>query len=144
MGQLRNLIEELRKDYLRVRGRIGAGGPQISRLMVRRILNKYDLTRPGQYVPWAIGTEGARRPYPKGHELKLRKGNPGKFEVVFINRHTKQTQLLTREKGIPYDVALQYYNYITFFDNEKYNEHGQYELREKEKFQLPEEPHFGI
>jgi len=143
MGQLKEIIELLRKDYLRVTGTKYAG-TQISRMVVRRIINKYDLTRAEKMAPWAIGESGAIKPKPKKREQEARANNPGKFDVVFINRHTRQTQILTRKKGIPYDVAELYYNYVSYFGSEKYNEMGHYEIREHEKITIPEDPHFGL
>ena len=142
MGQLREVIEQLRKEYLRIKG-TKTVGVQFSRLLIRGILKKYDLSRALRFVPWATGVE-VRKPTASKSEFILRKQNPGLFDVVFINSHSKEKQILTRDSGIPYDVAQLFYNYITYFGDEKYNEHGRYEIMLHEKFHLPEESFIGL
>lgn len=143
MGQLREIIADLREEYLRIKG-TRTIGMQISRMKIRRLVDKYDLTRAEHFVPWATEAFNGDKPRANKTEFKLRKENPGLFDVVFINSHSKEKQILTRKSGIPYDVAIHYYNYVTFFDDEKYNEHGKYEIQPHEEFFLPEEPFIGL
>ena len=85
------------------------------------------------------------RPRPTKEDLVIRAAKPGKFNVVFVNKHTQTSQILTKKKGCYYDEALNFLNYTTDYQTESFNELGYYEIVKKiNDAYLPEEEHFGI
>jgi hypothetical protein len=91
--------------------------------------------------------QSKRLPRPTLEARKLRKQFPGKYEVVFVNKHTKEQQRMTKEGGVPYDVALIYFNYVTDYNTDTINEQGHYELKEYDeegRFKLIEEDYLGM
>jgi len=140
MGQLREIIQILKKEYVRT---VRKPNDRYSKKVVRSILRKYDIDALEEQVKIALD-ENAEIPHGKNKETELRKKFPGKYDVVFINYSTKEKQILTRKQGITYDIALAYYNYTTFFNSEKYEALGYYDILPHEQMNLPEEAHIGI
>ena len=141
MGRLREVVEKLKVEYARTKKKKYR---KFSKVLVRKIIQQNDATRLESKAQRALDSFAHIRFRSNKKELALRAEHPGLFDVVFINKHTKEKQVLTRKKGIPYDVAIYYYNYITYYGEEKYNDLGSYELIEHPVFHLPEESHFGI
>lgn len=140
MGQLREVVQIIKNECERTRKR---PKDRISKKVLKKIVKKYDIDSLEERARVA-SDENLELLYPKKRDSELRKKYPGKFDVVFINNHTKEKQILTRKEGVTYDLAYAYYNYNTFFGSEKHNEFGYYDIVEHEEPFLPEENHFGI
>lgn len=140
MGQLREVVQIIKNECERTRKR---PKDRISKKVLKKIVKKYDIDSLEERARVASDAN-LELLYPKKRDSELRKKHPGKFDVVFINNHTKEKQILTRKEGVTYDLAYAYYNYNTFFGSEKHNEFGYYDIVEHEEPFLPEENHFGI
>lgn len=141
MGQLREVVEILKKEYLRVKG---DRHKRISRKILKSIIKKHDATVLENRAKLALDESYDKNKRATKKEMAMRNPHPGLHDVVFINKHTKEKQVLTRKIGVPYEMAWYYYMYITYFEDEKYNELGHYEIVEHPKPFLAEETHFGI
>jgi hypothetical protein len=71
------------------------------------------------------------RPRPDNLDMKVRRANPGKFDVMFVNKHSGEAQRLTKAKGCFYDEAMNYFNFITDLQTETHNDLGHYEIRNR-------------
>ncbi len=71
------------------------------------------------------------RPRPDGLDMTVRRANPGKFDVIFVNEHSGEAQRLTKVKGCFYDEAMNYFNFITDLQTETHNDLGHYEVRNR-------------
>lgn len=139
MGRLKEVIELLKTELVRTHGATDTGkGRAFSKNVIKQIVIDNDVSLIEAKANRALIYK-SKEARATEEDLKLRLAHPGVFDVVFINRHTRETQMLTLEKGIPYDVAMYYYNYITYYGTEKYNELGNYEIIEHELPFLPEE-----
>lgn len=140
MGQLREVIKTLKAELARSKGSAG----NFSKELVKDILRKYDAAQHEYVVPWATEAQGVKRLHPRKGDTDMRIDKPGKFDVVYVNSHTKERQILTRKDGVTYDVAWHYFQYITFSESETFDEFGYYEIQEHVGVYLPEEQHFGL
>jgi len=140
MGHLREVIKLLKDTLKEYRGE----GKHFPKTVVKNILNKYDAAQHEYVVPWATEAEEVKRFQPRKKDMEKRKENPGIFDVIYINSHTKEKQILTRKNGVTYDVAWHYFQYITFCESETFDEFGYYEIQEHQEVYLPEEQHFGL
>lgn len=137
MYTLRELVQTLRTELKKIEK-----GKRFKKSLIAKILKNYDLKTLERGYKSAV--DGSiRMPYATKEREKIREANPGLYAVIFVNRSTKERQVLTKPEGIPYDVALDFYNYVTFFGSEKYNDVGYYDII-KTGIQLPEESHFGV
>lgn len=141
MAQLREVMEIIKTELARIKK---SKNRRMPRKLFRDLVKTYDISTIEHFVKFATDNNSKRTPRVKGPDMKIRKEHPGKFDVVFLNRHTKEKQLLTLDRGIPYDLAQHYYDYATYFGSEKYNELGNYEIVEHTPPFLPEEEHFGL
>lgn len=137
MYTLRELVQTLRTELNKVEK-----GKRFKKRVLAKILKTYDLKTIERGYKSAVDSS-IIMPYITKEREKIREANPGLYSVIFVNRSTKERQVLTKPEGIPYDVALDFYNYVTFFGSEKYNDVGYYDIIRND-IQLPEEAHFGV
>lgn len=130
MGRLNHVVKEIE--------RLLNKHTQFIRVDLKRLVRENDSTALEIKASYALENP-MKRPRPNLKELALRAEHPGKFDVVFISKHSKQKQILTKEKGIFYDVALTYFNYITDYGTERSTDTGHYEIMPHQGAYLPEE-----
>ena len=142
MGRLNEVIKKLEVEYKRILAKYDPEYP-FSRMLIRRIIQENDSTLLKERAELATGN-GPRSKLNK-KERPIRKAHPGLYDVFFINKHSKESLRLTKEKGIYYESALCYFNYITDYGTEIHTELGHYEIVKRvNRIFLPEESHFGI
>ncbi len=144
MGRLNKVIKELEVEYKRIKAFKGNYSQPFSRTLIKKIIKANDYTLLKEKAEAALKWPKHHRPRAKKYDAKIRKANPGIFDIVFVNKHTKEVQLLTMAKGIYYDVALNYLNYVTDYQTEICNELGHYEMRPHEEAYIPKELQQGL
>lgn len=142
MGHLRDVINTLKAEMEYLKGK--PPWHRVRKNKINAIIKKYDAEILKEQADRALGKEESKEYKSRLKDMQLRKQNPGKFDVVFINDHTKEQQVLTKQGGITYDLAKYYYEYITYYETEKYNKIGRYEIVVHKPPFLPEEEHFGL
>ncbi len=143
MGRLNKVIKDLEAIYWRAREVKNYEKP-MNRTKVRQLIKENDSTLLEKKAAYATTIPKHHRRRADKIDAIIRKATPGFYDVVFINKHTKEKNLLTLEIGVYYDMALNYLNYITDYQTETHNELGHYEIAPHEKAFLPEDPHTGL
>ncbi len=122
MGRLNALVNEIYKlldkhtEFIRMGLKYAARGNDSSLLSKKA---SYATDRPDC------------RPRPDKSDLEVRKTRSGKFDVVFVNKHSGEARRLTKVKGCFYDEAMNYFNFVTDLQTEVLNDLGYYEVRDR-------------